>query len=84
MTPCAPSPFPPYLPPHDHQGQICGLSTPETVTAAVAGGAALFVGFVFFAKSPRNLDPEAAARLAAPVATVRSRPWPSPSIPTTP
>ncbi len=46
--------------------KICGLSTPETVAAAVNGGAA-FVGFVFFAKSPRNLDPEAAARLAAPL-----------------
>lgn len=48
------------------KAKICGLSTPESVTAAVAGGAA-FVGFVFFAKSPRNLDPEAAARLAAPL-----------------
>ena len=32
--------------------KICGLSTPETVDVAVAGGAG-FVGFVFFAKSPR-------------------------------
>ncbi|WP_165191055.1 phosphoribosylanthranilate isomerase [Caulobacter soli] len=48
------------------QAKICGLSTPETLAAAVNGGAA-FVGFVFFAKSPRNLDPEAAARLAAPL-----------------
>ena len=47
------------------KAKICGLSTPESVTAAVTGGAA-FVGFVFFAKSPRNLDPEAAARLATP------------------
>ncbi|WP_089930320.1 phosphoribosylanthranilate isomerase [Caulobacter sp. UNC279MFTsu5.1] len=46
--------------------KICGLSTPESVAAAVAGGAA-YVGFVFFARSPRNLDPEAAARLAAPL-----------------
>jgi phosphoribosylanthranilate isomerase len=46
--------------------KICGLSTPETLAAAVNGGAA-FVGFVFFAKSPRNLDPEAAARLVAPL-----------------
>lgn len=46
--------------------KICGLSTLETVNAAVTGGAA-FVGFVFFAKSPRNLEPEAAARLAAPL-----------------
>jgi phosphoribosylanthranilate isomerase len=48
------------------QAKICGLSTAETLAAAVAGGAA-FVGFVFFAKSPRNLEPEAAARLAAPL-----------------
>ena len=48
------------------KAKICGLSTPESVTAAVAGGAA-YVGFVFFARSPRNLDPEAAARLAAPL-----------------
>ena len=48
------------------QAKICGLSTPETLAAAVAGGAG-FVGFVFFAKSPRNLDPEAAARLVAPL-----------------
>jgi phosphoribosylanthranilate isomerase len=46
--------------------KICGLSTPETLAAAVTGGAA-FVGFVFFARSPRNLEPEAAARLAAPL-----------------
>jgi phosphoribosylanthranilate isomerase len=66
------------------KAKICGLSTPEAVTAAVTGGAA-FVGFVFFAKSPRNLDPEAAARLAAPLLRkARSGPWPSPSIPTTP
>ena len=36
--------------------KICGLSTKETVAAAVDGGAA-FVGFVFFAKSPRNVSP---------------------------
>jgi phosphoribosylanthranilate isomerase len=48
------------------QAKICGLSTPETLAAAVTGGAA-FVGFVFFAKSPRNLEPEVAARLAAPL-----------------
>jgi phosphoribosylanthranilate isomerase len=46
--------------------KICGLSTPEAVTAAVDGGAA-YLGFVFFPKSPRNLEPELAARLAAPV-----------------
>ena len=36
--------------------KICGLSTPETVAAAIAGGAR-FVGFVFFPPSPRNLSP---------------------------
>lgn len=48
------------------QAKICGLSTPETVKAALDGGAA-FLGFVFFAKSPRNVSPEAAARLVEPV-----------------
>jgi len=46
--------------------KICGLSTAEAVSAAVEGGAA-YLGFVFFEKSPRNLTPEAAARLVAPV-----------------
>ena len=46
--------------------KICGLSTPETLDAAIAGGAS-HVGFVFFAKSPRNLSPEQAASLAARV-----------------
>jgi phosphoribosylanthranilate isomerase len=48
------------------QAKICGVSTPEAVSAALAGGAA-FVGFMFFEKSPRNVAPEAAARLAEPV-----------------
>jgi phosphoribosylanthranilate isomerase len=43
--------------------KICGLSTPETVRVALDGGAA-FVGFVFFAASPRDIRPEDAARLA--------------------
>jgi phosphoribosylanthranilate isomerase len=47
------------------KAKICGLSTPESVEAAVAGGAA-YLGFVFFPKSPRNIAPEAAARLAPP------------------
>ena len=46
--------------------KICGLSTSETLDAAIAGGAS-HVGFVFFAKSPRNLSPEQAASLAARV-----------------
>jgi phosphoribosylanthranilate isomerase len=46
--------------------KICGLSTPEAVNAAVEGGAS-HVGFMFFDKSPRNLRPEIAARLAEPM-----------------
>lgn len=48
------------------EAKICGLTTPEAADAAVAGGAAL-VGFVFHAKSPRNLALDAAAALAARV-----------------
>ena len=44
--------------------KICGLSTPATLDAAVAGGAS-HVGFVFFPPSPRNLGFEQAAGLAA-------------------
>lgn len=47
------------------QAKICGLSTSETVAAAVEGGAA-FVGFNFFPPSPRHVTPELAGRLAAP------------------
>ncbi len=43
--------------------KICGLATPETVEAAVAGGAD-YVGFVFFPKSPRNVTPARTADLA--------------------
>ena len=46
--------------------KICGLSTPETLDAAIAAGAT-HIGLVFFAKSPRNLDPAKAAMLAARV-----------------
>jgi phosphoribosylanthranilate isomerase len=46
--------------------KICGLSTPETLDAAIKGGAT-HVGFIFFAKSPRNLTPDRAAQLAARV-----------------
>ncbi len=35
--------------------KICGLSTPETLEAAIAAGADM-AGFVFFAKSPRHID----------------------------
>lgn len=44
--------------------KICGLSTPETLGAAVAAGAS-HVGFVFFAASPRNVTIAQAAALAA-------------------
>ena len=44
------------------RAKICGLSTPETVDAAVAGDAS-HLGFNFFAKSPRYVDPDQAAAL---------------------
>ena len=43
--------------------KICGLSTPETLDAAVEAGAR-YVGFVFFPPSPRSVTPEKAAELA--------------------
>lgn len=46
--------------------KICGLTAPEGVAAAVAAGAR-YLGFVFFAKSPRHVTPEQAAALAAEV-----------------
>ncbi len=46
--------------------KICGLSTPQTVAAATEGGAR-FVGFVFYPRSPRCVDPERAAELGAEV-----------------
>lgn len=42
--------------------KICGLSTPETLDAAVDAGAS-HVGFVHYEKSPRHLPLEDAARL---------------------
>jgi phosphoribosylanthranilate isomerase len=42
--------------------KICGLKTPEALNAALDGGAS-HVGFIFFAKSPRNIVPEDAGRL---------------------
>ena len=47
------------------RAKICGLTSPEAVQAALDGGAD-YVGFVFFPKSPRSLEPEVAARLAEP------------------
>lgn len=46
--------------------KICGLTAPAAVDAAVAAGAG-YVGFVFFARSPRNVAPAHAAALAARV-----------------
>ncbi len=46
--------------------KICGLSTPETVRAALDGGAGR-LGFVLFEKSPRHVTLDAAAALARPV-----------------
>ncbi|MFN4143783.1 phosphoribosylanthranilate isomerase [Aestuariivirga sp.] len=43
--------------------KICGLSTPETVDAAIAAGADL-IGLVFYPKSPRNVTLEQASALA--------------------
>jgi phosphoribosylanthranilate isomerase len=42
--------------------KICGLSTRETVDAAVGAGAS-HLGFVFFPPSPRNVAPDAARAL---------------------
>jgi phosphoribosylanthranilate isomerase len=44
--------------------KICGISTPETLAAAVGAGAS-HVGFVHFAKSPRHLSLADAGRLRA-------------------
>jgi phosphoribosylanthranilate isomerase len=46
--------------------KICGLTDLAAVRAAVAAGADA-VGFVFYDKSPRNLSPAEAARLAEDV-----------------
>jgi len=43
--------------------KVCGLSTVETVDAAIAHGA-LFVGFVFYGRSPRVVTPPQAHKLA--------------------
>ncbi|MER8674635.1 MULTISPECIES: phosphoribosylanthranilate isomerase [unclassified Mesorhizobium] len=42
--------------------KICGLKTDDAMAAALAGGAS-HVGFIFFAKSPRYIEPAAAGRL---------------------
>lgn len=44
--------------------KICGLSTPETLEAALAAGVEM-IGLVFHPKSPRFVQPKEAAALAA-------------------
>jgi phosphoribosylanthranilate isomerase len=46
------------------QVKICGLSTPETMRAALDAGAN-FVGLMFYPKSPRNVTLRQASELAA-------------------
>jgi phosphoribosylanthranilate isomerase len=48
------------------EAKICGLSTPETVEAAVRFGAH-FVGFVTYPKSPRHISTETLRALGARV-----------------
>jgi phosphoribosylanthranilate isomerase len=43
--------------------KICGLKTPEAVDRALERGAT-HVGFIFFEKSPRYVEPDMAGRLA--------------------
>lgn len=50
----------------DIQVKICGLSSPDQVRWAVDAGAR-YLGFVFFAKSPRNVTVEIATALAREV-----------------
>jgi phosphoribosylanthranilate isomerase len=42
--------------------KICGLKTEAALVAALAGGAS-HIGFIFFARSPRYVDPAEAGRL---------------------
>lgn len=46
--------------------KICGLKSPAAVAAAVEGGASL-IGFVFYRRSPRCVDPATVKRLEAQV-----------------
>ena len=46
--------------------KICGLSTPETLEAAIAAGAT-HIGLVHYPPSPRHVTLEQAARLRARV-----------------
>ncbi|WP_295814587.1 phosphoribosylanthranilate isomerase [uncultured Nitratireductor sp.] len=42
--------------------KICGLKTEEALAAALDGGAS-HIGFIFFEKSPRHVEPDRAGRL---------------------
>ncbi len=54
------------------QVKICGIKTPDTLDAAVSGGAR-FVGFVFYPPSPRHVDKDTAKELVMNLPTgVRS------------
>ena len=46
--------------------KICGITDPADIPAALVAGAS-YLGFVFFAKSPRNLDLPSAAAMAGSV-----------------
>lgn len=46
--------------------KICGMRNADAIAAAVDAGADA-IGFVFFDRSPRNLSPRRAARLAAAI-----------------
>jgi len=48
------------------EAKICGLSTPETLDAALAGGAR-WVGFVTYPRSPRHVSTETLRALAVRV-----------------
>lgn len=49
--------------PDQCQIKLCGLKTPDAVTAGVDAGAD-YIGFVFYARSPRAVTPMRAAELA--------------------
>lgn len=51
---------------HRTRIKICGLTRPEDLAGAIAAGADA-VGFVFYAKSPRYIQPDAAAQLIAQI-----------------
>ncbi len=47
------------------KAKICGINSPDALEAAVDGGAG-YVGFVFYAPSPRFIEPVQAVMIAAP------------------